>query len=559
MRSPRDAKAEVALLRIALMSLLVVATMLAVATGADAQMAGARFTYELCDSALPGGNPPPSDFHAQAAYAPFQTCASPGGAIGVNQTGQVTQSPGWIDVGVVPTPGGFVESETITGFASNLQPGSEGSHVAIDGWPPDNGGDQPRWFFENSEPAFLGGGGGFTVALDCSVTCEPGGVIGAHYIAATEVDPHPPVVGKVEGALLSGGVLRGHQALNSFAIDQGGGVSVIDVLVNGSVAPSGVTAGACAVASVANPSYRGLAAYSVSPCPWQLAGSWSLNTAEYPFHEGENTVQVCASDFATSGPPNTTCSPPQTVDINNSCTESPVVGGQNLSADFQGVTGEAVTVPAEQTAMVTGDLTSNAGEPISGATICVQAQVQESSGEPQTVATATTDANGNFSYEVPPGPNRRLLLGYRHDAFQVGKTLQFNSHAKPTIELSRGQIKRGGKIGITGSLPGLNASGRVVILQASSLHGTRWLTFRRATTGLNGEFQSAYRFGATSSTTTYRMRAVVPRQTGFPYEPGHSTPAKIKVLGPGAGKKEHHKKKTHKKADKRHTHGGRGR
>src|SRR5262249_50196706 len=152
----------------------------------------------------------------------------------------------------------------------------------------------------------------------------------------------------------------------------------------------------------------------------------------------------------------------------------------------------------------------------------------------QTVATTTTDAGGNFSYEAPAGPNRRLLLGYRHDAFQVAKTLELNSHAKPTIELGRGRVRRGGKIKITGSLPGVDAAGRVVVLQASSLHGRRWLTFRRATTGADGGFRSAYRFGATSSTTTYRMRAVVPRQAGYPYETGHSTPARIKVLGPGS-------------------------
>jgi hypothetical protein len=237
--------------------------------------------------------------------------------------------------------------------------------------------------------------------------------------------------------------------------------------------------------------------------------------------------------------------------VNNSCTESSVVGGQNLSVGIQGATGEAVTVPFEQPAVVTGDLTSNAGEPISGATICVQSQVQESGTEPATVATATTDAGGDFSYEVPPGPNRRLLLGYRHDAFQVGKTLEVNSHAKPTIELGRGRIRRGGRVKITGSLPGVDPAGRVVVLQASSLHGRRWLTFRRATTGPKGGFRSAYRFGATPRTTTYRMRAVVPRQAGYPYEPGHSTPARIKVLGANAGKKKPHEKHTH--------HGGRAR
>jgi hypothetical protein len=553
MRSPRDRRDGRGLARSSLVALLVATAMLAIATGADGQTAGTRFTYELCDSALPEGAPPPSELHTQDAYGEFQNCSAPGGSIGVTQAGQVTEGPGWIEVGVPPTPGGYVESGTLTASLSNVQPSGAGHAVVAEGWPPDNGGDQARLFLVNpTEPTCLflcANGWGFDVTLTCSATCEPGASIGVHYIAATEVDPHPPIIGKVEGPLLAGGVLRGHQPLTAAASDEGGGVSVIDVLVNGTVAPGAVT-GACAVAEVNNPSYQGLAAYSATPCPAALGGSWDLNTAEFPFHEGANTAQVCASDFATVGPPNTTCSPPQTVEVNNSCTESPVVGGQNLSAGIQGVTGETVTVPFEQSSVVTGDLTSNAGEPISGATICVQSQVQESGTEPATVATATTDANGNFSYEVPAGPNRRLLLGYRHDAFQVGKTLEVNSHAKPTIELGRGRIRRGGKIRITGSLPGVDPAGRVVVLQASSLHGNRWLTFRRATTGPKGGFRSAYRFGATPSTTTYRMRAVVPRQAGYPYEPGHSTPARIKVLGPGAGKKKPHKK---------HTHGGRAR
>jgi hypothetical protein len=527
------------------------AMMSAVPSGAAAQYPGARFVYETCDSALPGGNPPMITFHSQAAYEPFQTCAAPGGAVGVTQTGTVTTSPAWIEVGVLKTPGGFVEGETITAFASNLQPGAEASHVGTDGWPPDNYGDQPRYFFMNAEPAIFGGGGTFTVALTCSATCPPGGLIGAHYIAATEVDPNPPTLGKVEGPLVAGGVLRGHQPLAATATDQGGGISVVEVLVNGEVVPGGATPGTCAVATVSNLSYKGVAAYSPTPCPPALAGSWDPDTAAYPFHEGDNTVQVCASDLATVGQPNTTCSPPQTVEVNNSCTESPVVGGQNLTASFQGVTGEAVVVPFEHAAEVTGQLTSNAGDPVPGATICVQAQVQESGTGPQTVATATTDANGAFSYEVPPGPNRRLLLGYRHDAFQVAKTLAFNSHAKPTIKLSRGRVARGRRIKITGFLPGPDAAGRVIVLQASSLHGRRWLTFRRATTGPQGGFRSGYRFGDTSSTTTYRMRAVVPRQAGYPYEPGHSTPKRVKVFARRAGKKTTKPKK--------HIHGGRGR
>ncbi|HEY0280960.1 MAG TPA: hypothetical protein VGC32_22070 [Solirubrobacterales bacterium] len=207
--------------------IVVVASLLA---AASAGASPAHFTYELCDSAIPGGNPPAYDFHANpgVAMAPFQNCASPGGAVGVSESGQVTTSPGWIDVAVVGTPGGFVEGETITAFASNLQAGNEASHVYADGWPL-NGQTVARYFQIRSEAQFLSTGGGFTVVLDCSASpCEPGGVIGARDIAVKEVDPVPPVVGVPQGSLLSGVVLRGHQTLSAEATDTGGGLSTIE-------------------------------------------------------------------------------------------------------------------------------------------------------------------------------------------------------------------------------------------------------------------------------------------------------------------------------------------
>jgi hypothetical protein len=498
---------------------------------APAAQATSRFTYELCDSALPGGGVPAISFHANpgVAYTPFQSCASPGGAIGITETGQVSTNPGWIDVAVPAVPGGFVEAETISAFASNLQPGNEASHVYADGWPLDNGGDTARYFKVHSGLDFYSRDGGFPIVMTCSASpCNPGGTIAAHYIAVTEVDTVAPKVQKAEGSLLAGGVLRGHQSLSAEASDIGGGLSKIEVRVNGlPAAPP--TPGACAVAQVKNQSYEGTAAYALSPCPAKLTGTWLLDTAAAPFQNGPNSVQVCASDFATTGEPNTTCTAPQTVEVNNTCTESPVVGGQVLSAEFAQSNAETVTVPFGHPAEVTGELADNAGDPISGATICIESQTQGGSGGPRPVATATTDGHGEFSYELPPGPNRNLLVGYRHDFFQVARTIGYHAHSRPTLKLSAGRVRAGGRVQITGKLPGPRAAGRVVVLQASSLHGTRWITFRRATTGRNGGFASFYRFNNSSPTITWRMRAVVPRQRGYPYDPGHSKPVRVKV------------------------------
>ena len=538
-------------------------------TGAGAQTPGARFTYELCDPALPGGSPPPLTFLGSTRFAPFQNCSLPGGAVGLQESGPLGPGTATADATVEATPGGFVESEAITAYTANMLRGNRSSHVVVEGWPPQDGGEHTRIFPLRGASSPCGdcaGGGGFEISLSCNFEekeCEQGAQIGARYVAATEVDPVAPVLGAVEGPLLAGGPRRGHQILAATASDVGGGLSVLEVFVNGILAP-GAVPGACAATTVSNPSYHGVAAYSPTPCPPTLNGTWSLETAAPPFHQGANLVQVCASDFATTGPPNTTCSPVQTVDVDDSCTESSVGGGQNLDADFEGSGGEAVTVPFEEPAEVVGDVTSATGTPIAGATVCVRSQVQESGGEPQDVATVVTDATGHFVYDVPAGPDRRLLLGYRSDAFQVEKTLTFASHVKPQVTLDHGRIRRGGRIGITGTLPGPGAAGRVVVLQASSLHGTRWLTFRRATTGPNGGFRASYRFGKTSGTTTYRIRAAVPRQADYPWEPGHSTPRRIKVFVPRAGRHAKSRKPTtgrhrkHGNRDKRnsHTHGG---
>lgn len=515
-----------------LLALLLVFASAFLAAAAPGQAEPSRFTVEYCDPALPAGNPPAWSLAAASgdSYAAFQTCAAPGGALGIVQSAAITSAAGRIDVAVSATPGGFVESETISALASGLRPGEEQSYVYSEGWPLDNGGDTSRFFRIRSEPGPLDNGGSFAIVLSCTTShcVHPSGTIAAHDIAATEVDPVPPTVRKVEGSLLAGGVVRGHQALTANASDVGGGVSRMEPLVNGlPAAPP--TLGACGVLRVANASYEGLAAISPTPCPAGLAGSWLLDTGAYPFQDGTNSVQVCASDLATTGSPDTTCSPPQTVTVDNSCADSAVAGGQALSAGFAQSSSEAVTVPYGQPAELTGELADTAGDAISGATICIQAQTEGIAGEPAPVATVTTDAQGQFSYELPGGPNRRLLVGYRHDSFQVGRRVDYFAHAKPTLRLRPSRIREGDRIRITGALPGPSAAGRVVVLQASALHGRRWLTFRRATTGPRGRFASTYRFGRAAGGITYRIRAVAPRQSGYPYEPGHSEPARVKV------------------------------
>jgi hypothetical protein len=325
--------------------------------------------------------------------------------------------------------------------------------------------------------------------------------------------------------------LRGHQELVAMTGDVGGGIAAVEVLVNG-VRVGQPTTAACAIAKVANPSYTGIAAASPVPCPSSFKASWNFDTASYPFQEGTDTVQVCASDFATFGEANRTCSSAQTVTVDNSCTESPVAGGSSLSTSFSHNKTDEVTVPYGIGAKVSGELDDRAGKPIVGATICVQLATQGSSTGLSPAATETTDAEGHFTYALPAGPNRNVLLGYRHDSFEIANSMHYYAHVRPTIRLSAAKVDNGDAVRIHGRLPGgPAAAGRVVVLKASALHSKKWYPFGETTTDANGYYHYRYRFGATTRTTIYRMEAAVPRQNDFPWKAGHSKPALVQVEG----------------------------
>lgn len=494
----------------------------------------ARYVYEACDSALPGGGVPAGTrfvVNPGVAMAGGNSCASSGGSLSITETGQTSSTYSYWSVPIEADPGGYVESLTISGAACNLGPGNDHTFVYEQGWP-GSCSESQRIFQVNSAPTAYFAGAGFSIFMNCDGNYAPGCGAGpsvwAHYFAATEVDPTPPALSNVGGTLLGGGVLRGHQSVALEASDEGGGLSKVAVLVNGLPADQPDVPN-CDLVQVKHPSLVGTVAAAVTPCPTSMKPSWTLDTAAYPFQQGANSVQVCASDFSTLNEPNTTCTPPAAIDVDNSCTESPVVGGQILSARFARTHREAVTVPYGQPAKVSGELTDDAGDAISGATICVEAQTLGARRGLRPIATATTDSHGHFIYAVHPGPSRRVLLGYRHDSFQVARSVLYYSHTKPTLRIAPDEVSPGGRVRISGKVPGPRAAGRVVVLQASALRSSRWYTFHRATTNRHGIFHSRYRFDATTRTIAYRIRAVVPRQHGYPWEVGHSKPALVVV------------------------------
>lgn len=486
-----------------------------------------QFVVELCDPAIPGGNAPGAVFAGNTNFVtPYNNCGQPGGSLGIYAFREFGKDQGPSNQWTLPVsspPGGGIEALTVSAGACGGNQFSE-FYVVQPGWPPNCVGETRETFkFKPALPSAV-----VPIVMNCNGFCPAGSQVYARYIAVKAVDPVAPQVVAVGGSLVSGEVARGRQNISAEATDQGGGVSNLELLVNGQQATTFQPH--CEVAQATNPNIIGTVAASPSPCPKTAKASWSVDTASSPFQQGANSVQVCVSDFSSFTTVNKSCSAPQTVSVNNSCTESPVAGGANLTATFARNHDEEVTVPYNHGANIVGALMDASGNPVRGATICVQGQTLGVHRETVPIAVETTDAHGHFTYKLRPGPGRRVKVGYRHDSFQVNRLLRFQAHAKPTISLSPSVVGAGGTVHISGKIPGPKAGGRTVAIKARAPHSTRRYPAGEATTNRHGVYHFSYRFDNTETTTVYGFEAETSKQSGYSWAPGHSKAAFMKVV-----------------------------
>lgn len=496
------------------------------AAGADAGI----YRAVQCHGGHGGGDRSSARFgSAGAAFHAVADCAPGGSGLGI----------------ALPRGGNY---GAIGSWALDAPPGTAfrsvsfaGSRLSADGWLAwfvgwrPEGGWEELWMPDNAQvydyPDSWQRSGPFS-GVEAQLVCvHSGGCAGSlgagvfmHDLAFDIADAAAPGLA-LSGSLLSGGVKRGVHDLTASLDDRGGGVAAVSVLVNGVAV--GTRTFPCSVA-------HGVA-FNFRPCPASASHGFSLDTQSYPFHDGPNTVQVCAADLATDSLSNFTCrpAPALAIEVDNSCAASPVAGGAHIALSFEGGDGAAIERGSADGATVVGTLTDSRGNGIAGARLCVSERTMLPGWEPAGTGSVQTGAGGSFSYDVAPGPSREIAFAYRHDRDQIGATASFTSRAIPTLELSRRRVRNGRAIRLLGALPGPESAGRVVVFQARGPGRRRWHTFRRAETDAYGRFSARYRFRRTTDTTTYRIRAVVPEQAGYPFLQGRSQARRVRVIGKG--------------------------
>ncbi len=191
----------------------------------------------------------------------------------------------------------------------------------------------------------------------------------------------------------------------------------------------------------------------------------------------------------------------------------------------------SVIVQAARALRLNGFLTTANGQPIDGATI--DALEKRPEGKLARVGVATTGTDGKFHYTVKATRNRELLFRYGGSARIGAATTDFTMlvPADSSIRSDRPRLLNGQQVLFSGGVitRPLPTQGKLVEMQA--YFRGRWRTFSTVRAGPHGRWRFPYRFGGTVGRVTYRFRARLPAEGGYPFISGNSRVVEVVVLG----------------------------
>jgi hypothetical protein len=179
-----------------------------------------------------------------------------------------------------------------------------------------------------------------------------------------------------------------------------------------------------------------------------------------------------------------------------------------------------------------GRVANSDGQPIETAT--VEAIERRPDGTTVPLGLATTTSKGTFGYVLRATRNRDVAFRYGGSRRIGAATAAFRLRvpAASSIEADRTTLRNGEAVVFSGRVASrpLPRSGKLIEMQA--YFRGRWRTFSTFRAGPRGEWKFRYQFGATLGRVTYRFRARLPSEGGYPFVTGNSRVAKVVVLGP---------------------------
>ncbi len=394
---------------------------------------------------------------------------------------------------------------------------------------------------------------GFAITMGCDIPVGPGWACHAgnqilmlYGAKITLRDESNPVAGPpATGGLVSEDPVLGTEDVTVTGTDVGSGLYRLLVLVDNRVTQIqsiDTNGGSCVDINPANADPYEFARNR--PCKLSAGGTYAFDTRSVP--DGRHNIKVQMEDAGG----NATTMLDRTVAVRNTPVATGVptpqsVGGVSTPTDTSQAPSSG-DVPAAvprissrkrvvhlahgRSIALSGRVTTATGEPAGGVKIDVLHGPTATSALVKDLQ-VTSGNDGVFVYVVPAGVSRVVRFGIRANPgdadFARTVSIRVRVRAGVSLHLSRSHLRNGQTLLYRGLLLGPSNRGRFVEIQVRN--GRQWQVICSLRTSRTGRFTCAHHFTRTFASTTYAFRAVVPAQSGFPYDPAHSATRKVHV------------------------------
>jgi hypothetical protein len=185
--------------------------------------------------------------------------------------------------------------------------------------------------------------------------------------------------------------------------------------------------------------------------------------------------------------------------------------------------------------LLKGRLTAGIRTPLEGVAVRIVERFAAGARPAKRVSTVRTGGGGAFAIQLPAGPSRKVTATFGGTPMLAGSTarpLQLGVRSSVRLRASSTVARVGGRPivfrgGVTA--PKAVTPGRKSVQLQFRLPGLPWSEFRTVQTNRRGRFRYAYRFSDDDSRgVRFQVRAYVPAQRDWPYEPAGSRPVAVR-------------------------------
>lgn len=335
-------------------------------------------------------------------------------------------------------------------------------------------------------------------------------------------DTNNPVVTTMGGTLPGSIALAGAMSVDTTATDIGGGVARTELSIDGGAPIVRAAGGTCTEPFIER-----------QPCPSSYVSSFVVDTRTLT--NGQHFASVRSIDAAG----NVSTERPFTFTItaggNDPAAFLPNNGNPAVERPVVRAEHSVVTARNGRSVVVEGRLTTEAGQPIAGALLDVSSvDLGVYNARARSLGTVTTTAGGFFSTRVRPSGAQRISVLFRPTANSIGTavtTTIVREQLALSIKRSRARVPSRGRLRLSGRLSGAGAAAKGAPVEIDVRIGKRWRAVDVVETNSRGSYRWNYRFTRVTRSTRFNFRAVVRRNSSWPWPTETSKRVRVLVAG----------------------------